>query len=126
MGSKTAAGEIYDAGKEGINQALDFIQAQSPELLKEYLWWNGTSSLIYAIGAGILLVATIIGFIKMTKYIYSGKGAGFEPVLGLLLGLAIGTSVTCVNYSMNFVKIKGAPRVFLMERAVNILGDLRR
>lgn len=116
-GVKTASGEVYDASKMGIAKAIDFAQENARPVVQEFLTWNFTSSVIMSSAylLGILLVLLII----RKSYKVQGKDADYILFFGLssIFGgiFSILLFVAAIKSAMIAVKVKVAPRIFLIE-----------
>ena len=131
--AQQVGGEVYSATKDGIIKAVDFAKEQIPDVVRELMVWEFSYHLIWAI-VGVLACVIALGAIcflitKITKDVRQNRDP-FGWVLGLVLGgcfilgpltvwgfgHAIGDSLVCV-------KIKTAPKLFLVDYCADLLKN---
>lgn len=131
-GVKVASGEVYQASKTAITKSVDFTIEQTPLVVKEFLLWQITQALVwFAVWASVAGIFFFICF-KLTRYQPKADNTPddknpnehnvvvFFKWITLVLALVILIIDFGVN-AMTVAKIKVAPRVYLIEYAVDAL-----
>lgn len=100
--------------EQTIKSTADFTAEQVPLFIHELLLYNFTMSLTAFITGIILLIATIWSGLKFIKWTSKYEHTEYQPAimfwfLPLMLGIAM------VVGSTDWLMIKLAPRVYLME-----------
>lgn len=121
-GAKDASSEIYGASKTGIVKAVEFAQEQSPMVVQEFLVWKFAQSVIWvivgviAIGALGFLIKKCVSKLKNSK---SDEGEiGEIYFLPIAISVVVIVVICFINIVPNIeqiVKVKVAPRVFMIE-----------
>lgn len=118
-GAKDASSEIYGASKTGIVKAVEFAQEQSPMVVQEFLVWKFAQSVIWVI-VGLIAIG-VLGFL-IKKCVANWKNPElFERdlyVLPIVMSSILIGVICFVNIVPNveqIVKVKVAPRVFMIE-----------
>jgi hypothetical protein len=113
--------DIYDATKDGLAKAVDFAQEQVPALIKELLVWEFWYHAIHAVLWLLAFILLVYLFRKVWKYMDKLEEFGCMGVIvipcvaiGILLGGLVPNITTCV-------KIKTAPRLFLIEYCADLV-----
>jgi hypothetical protein len=118
-GAKDASSEIYGASKTGIVKAVEFAQEQSPMVVQEFLLWKFAQSVIWVI-VGVIAIG-VLGFLikKCVSKLKNSKSDEDEIyVLPIIICVIISVVICFVNIVPNveqIVKVKVAPRVFMIE-----------
>lgn len=116
-GAKDASSEIYGASKTGIVKAVDFAQEQAPLVVQEFLAWKFAEAIISCI-CGIVVVTLIGYFVKKCfgkQWLEeSGGSSVMGGAIGTLVALIVSYNVIVVSVK-ELVKVKVAPRVFIIE-----------
>ena len=118
-GAKDAGSEIYGASKTGIVKAVEFAQEQSPMVVQEFLLWKFAQSVIWVI-VGVIAIG-VLGFLikKCVSKLKNSKSDEDEIyVLPIIISVIISVVICFVNIVPNveqIVKVKVAPRVFMIE-----------
>jgi len=118
-GAKDASSEIYGASKTGIVKAVEFAQEQSPMVVQEFLLWKFAQSVIWVI-VGVIAIG-VLGFLikKCVSKLKNSKSDEDEIyVLPIIISVIISVVICFVNIVPNveqIVKVKVAPRVFMIE-----------
>jgi hypothetical protein len=120
MGAKDVSGDIYNSSKDVIGQSVEFVKAQAPDLVKEFLRWKFTQALLVSLfGLFIIGVALFIG----RWFIKAADGDADVEVPGYMIGI-FGTligSALFIFWIMDVVQIAVAPRIYLLEYVVKIV-----
>jgi hypothetical protein len=118
--------KLNESGVEAITSVLEFMKSgtnfvaeQAPLYVQELLQWGFYDNLISAIIVGIFslifLIASALSFRKMIKE--------DEPPLLIIVGVfaifSIGFFIDCVSNTKECIKIKVAPRVYIIESLTN-------
>lgn len=116
-GAKDAGQEIYGASKVGIVKAVDFAQEQAPLVVQEFLAWKFAQAAIWTIIAtiGLLIIGYIIKKCFSKSWLDDSDGLSVE---GAVIATVIFLSLLFVKFVPNveqMVKVKVAPRVFIIE-----------
>lgn len=114
-GAKDAGSEIYGASKTGIVKAVEFAQEQSPMVVQEFLMWKFAQSVIWVI-VGVIALGVLGYFVKKcVDWFRESQGLSMIPGFVCVLMIVL---VCCKNVVPNIeqmVKVKVAPRVFMIE-----------
>ena len=134
-GVKDASKEMYGASKEAVHKSVDFIAEQAPDVIKQFLMWRFfravTWACIFTFVAGVCLFFVN----KLKKYqAVADKGSRyndnpsehqvttfFKWALGVVACLFIIFGVGTNAFEM--VKIKVAPKVYIIEYVVDTIQD---
>ena len=124
-GVKNAGGEIYAASKTAIASSVDFLSQQTPQINDEFLRWKTAEALLYI---GVFLLVLIIAIIVaklISKGIKTNKFDNDDTAMILMWVLRIVPLVAfiiCLSVnSFTIIKIKVAPRVYLIEYVVSYI-----
>ena len=130
-GAKDASSEIYGASKTGIVKAVEFAQEQSPMVVQEFLVWKFAQSVIWVI-VGMISIG-VLGFLlkKFVSKLKNSESSDSELYIIPTVISSILVVVICfVNIVPNveqMVKVKFAPRVFMIEWASDqVIGKDKR
>lgn len=119
-GAKDAGSELYVAGKVGITHAVDFAIQQAPAVVQEFLSWKMGDAIFncifYSITVIILLSITIWAKKKIqTLKFYDDTIIVFSFILLFSVVFAVGSMISIKNSIETIIKIKLAPRVYIIE-----------
>lgn len=133
-GVKDAGHEIYGASKEIIHKSVDFVQEQAPDVVKQFLTWQFFHALIWA--CIWLAIAGVLYFLAYKLKQYQPKASTKESqdapsdhafvvffkwitimAASFLIIIGVGTE------SFEMVKIKVAPKVYIIEYVVNLVQE---
>ena len=118
-GAKDASSEIYGASKTGIVKAVEFAQEQSPMVVQEFLLWKFAQSVIWVI-VGVIAIG-VLGFLikKCVSKLKNSKSDEDQIyVLPIIISVVLSVVICFANIVPNveqIVKVKVAPRVFMIE-----------
>ena len=122
-GVKETGSELYAAGKAGVAQAVDFALQQAPLVVQEFLSWKMSEAIINLIffGIGTVILLFCLGFLLKKAKKYSDH----EEIVPIFFGTLF-TVITLIALLNNIkkdiqtiVKIKLAPRVYIIEYVTN-------
>ncbi len=114
-GAKDAGSEIYGASKTGIVKAVEFAQEQSPMVVQEFLMWKFAQSVIWVIVGVIALGVLSYLFKKCVDWFPESEGVSIIPGSFFVLMIVLVCCMTVVPNIEQMVKVKVAPRVFMIE-----------
>jgi len=114
-GAKDAGSEIYGASKTGIVKAVEFAQEQSPMVVQEFLMWKFAQSVIWVIIGVIALGVLSYLFKKCVDWFSESEGVSIIPGSFFVLMIVLVCWKTVVPNIEQMVKVKVAPRVFMIE-----------
>ena len=114
-GAKDAGSEIYGASKTGIVKAVEFAQEQSPMVVQEFLMWKFAQSVIWVIVGVIALGVLSYLFKKCVDWFSESEGVSIIPGSFFVLMIVLVCCMTVVPNIEQMVKVKVAPRVFMIE-----------
>lgn len=130
-------GELLNRALSGVDKAVEFSQAQIPEVVEQLLFWKMTESLIGFISGLILLLPLIYVWVK-----YSGKGELVEEgryrrkwtlthnhhgyfdghfLCSILVSLLMLIFILDVLINFDWLQIIIAPKLYLLEYAANLV-----
>jgi uncharacterized membrane protein YraQ (UPF0718 family) len=114
-GAKDAGSEIYGASKTGIVKAVEFAQEQSPMVVQEFLMWKFAQSVIWVIVGVIALGVLSYLFKKCVDWLPESEGESIIPGFFCVIMIVLVCCMTVVPNIEQMVKVKVAPRVFMIE-----------
>jgi hypothetical protein len=125
-GAKDVGAELYQATHDSIVAGVDFAQEQAPLVVKEFLTWRGFEAGLQAGFALLVVIGFIIAFVFAYKWLKKCNELKESPLSMLyaigaavvfILGLVFlpGQLSTITTSTFTLVKIKVAPRVYLIE-----------
>ena len=122
-GVKQTGSELYAAGKAGVAQAVDFALQQAPLVVQEFLSWKMSEAIINLIFFGVgtvILLFCLVFLLKKAK-----KNIENDAIVPIFFGTLF-TVITLIALLNNIkkdiqtvVKIKLAPRVYIIEYVTN-------
>ena len=122
-GVKETGSELYAAGKAGVAQAVDFALQQAPLVVQEFLSWKMSEAIINLIFFGVgtvILLFCLVFLLKKAK-----KNIENDAIVPIFFGTLF-TVITLIALLNNIkkdiqtvVKIKLAPRVYIIEYVTN-------
>lgn len=130
-GVKNASGEVYAASKTMIVKAIDFAQDQAPLVVQEFLKWKMMEAIVYLIVGIIGLL--VISYVSYRAFIFfrkidntpdlCGNTDYFGRIMTLIVTVVILLPIvfaSIIPNSLRIIKIKVAPRVYLIEYASDL------
>ena len=124
-GAKDASSEIYGASKTGIIKAVEFAQEQSPMVVQEFLLWKFAQSVIW-VSVGVIAIGALGFLIKKCVSKISKSDEGEIYLFPIVISIVISVVICFANIVPNveqIVKVKVAPRVFMIEWVSNQVID---
>jgi hypothetical protein len=127
--AQSVGGEVYTATKGIAKNAIDFAQAQIPDVIHQLIVWEFWYHFIWAVFFIIVSIAFPIALYKAIKYVFTAHDEETGIMLGvigsifLLVILGVGTVPGAIENSLTCVKIKTAPKVFLIEYCNDLVKD---
>lgn len=123
-GVKNASGEMYHFSKQEIGGAYDYLKAQAPQVVTEFLYWQVAKAIVWiCIWVAVACLLIYIGRIfkgvaaKAPSYMqddYSGFKWAFRLIACVMLIVTLGIN------GMVIAKIKVAPRVYIIEYVMDV------
>jgi hypothetical protein len=113
--------ELQEALAEIINltvQGKDFILDQAPDVIQQLLAWEFTIGLIGFV-SGILLT---LAYYPWTKIILKMRKKDEAWDFAFIGHSFITLTILLIVYNTQWIQILIAPKVFLLEYAVNLIG----
>lgn len=116
--------ETIEESKKVLGDGFDFAKEQTPLLIREFLVWRFWEHFILAVA---LAVVAVIAWVWVARLINKGSKwwSDWDVFAGLLTGLAVLISVIstvgAIHNGLQVVKIKVAPRVYLVEFAADTI-----
>jgi len=126
------SGEALEAGRKGVKSAVEFAQEQIPDVIAQLMAWEFMYHLCWALaGVGFMAIVFVIfaAILKRVKIVGDSDDVFFTFVIGVAISLIVcvftlGGSV--IPNSLVCLKIKTAPKVFLIEYCNDILKPYNR
>lgn len=116
--TSTISDQFLNKALEYLSSAEAFLKAEVPAFIQELLLWNFYESLVFLVVGVLLLVAAGVLFYKPIKAKYFEDHHGPMVIFGFMFFL-IGTGMVISN-GLDMIKIKVAPRVFLLQEVKNL------
>ncbi len=114
---------LVELTKAGVGKAVEVLQAEAPELIKQIMAWNFTVSIIgFLFGIAIFIAAIKWRKISWKKYQEDTRyndGWYFGCMAGTIAGVAVGMIFICE--SLIWLKILVAPKLFLIEYLTKLI-----
>jgi hypothetical protein len=109
--------ELVNLLKKGVNLAKDELPVIANQILAFYFW----ASVIWVVAGVVLMLAGLFCHVHAIPYVIEGSRRGFREddpscmwVIGAVVAYLAGAALVISN-SIDIVKIKAAPRLFLLE-----------
>jgi hypothetical protein len=130
QGVNKAGGDIYNASKSAITQAVDFTAKETPIVVTEFLHWKLAEAVIYFVAWCIPVFFLFYVASRMGKRAKSPEVPENDKHVADKSDYTIGKwifsgvalillMINVMNYGMTITKICVAPRVYLIEYVVN-------
>ena len=131
-GVRNAGSEIYAASKDAIHKSVDFVVAQAPDVVAQFLKWKLCEAIIHFFI--LALIGCIFFYLAYRCYVYTktaSKTDGYRDVMdsfsigvlwkwifsglaAIIMLISIGTTFPTI------VKIAIAPKVYVLEYVVDL------
>lgn len=128
---KNKANDMLLEMLNGLEKMVDFSVEQLPLLVQELLFWNFTKSLILSVFWGLVLITSVIVFIKLLKWGFSSYEDSYlkkhesSPEIfipsTIILPVLMICSVIVIFENLDWLKIMIAPRLYLLEYAASLI-----
>lgn len=127
---QTALTQIIDKTMAGVDQSVDFLSEQIPDVLSQLLLWYGVSNIIYAL-VGIVVLYACYHVVKKpqgtnetwlwewSEYKESHRTTDYAPFI-LLLIFPVIIGLTLLSNIMDALQIFIAPKIWLIEYAASL------
>ncbi len=114
---KPLVNELVNLVKKGVNLAKDELPLIAKQILAFYFW----ASVIWLTAGALLMLTGLYCHIQAIPVVHEGMRHGFRDddpsamwIVGAVVAYALG-AVFIVANAIDIVKIKVAPRLFLLE-----------
>jgi hypothetical protein len=117
--SSAVTGEIYDGAKKVTGNAIDFAVEQIPDVIHQLLMWKFVHSLfLFCVFLSLLVFCIVFTY----KLFTAKKGSGMEEAQPLVIFTIVGSLVSVAGLlaSLTWIKIWVAPKLYLLEYAVDL------
>jgi len=119
-GVKETGSELYAAGKAGVAQAVDFALQQAPLVVQEFLSWKMGEAIFNCIFfsiAVVILLSIIVWAKKKIKKLQSCDDdiVFYSMIITFCIVFTVGSTIPIKNNIETIIKIKLAPRVYIIE-----------
>ena len=119
-GVKETGSELYAVGKAGVAQAVDFALQQAPLVVQEFLSWKMGEAIFNCIFfsiAIIILLSIIVWAKKKIKKLHSYDDdiVFYSMIITFCIVFTVGLTIPIKNNIETIIKIKLAPRVYIIE-----------
>lgn len=116
--------QLVNKAVSGIDAAVQFSQAQIPDVIQQLLQWKFTSSLIIQVAAIIIVVGYVLLLPKAIRQLDEGKGSFDVLAMAFLILGGLVSIVLFMAFTLNFdwLKIWIAPKVYLIEYAASLVS----
>ena len=119
-GVKEAGSELYAVGKAGVAQAVDFALQQAPLVVQEFLSWKMGEAIFNCIFFSIvviILLSIIVWAKKKIKKLHSYDDdiVFYSMIITFCIVFTVGSTIPIKNNIETIIKIKLAPRVYIIE-----------
>lgn len=108
------AEKYSEKAEEGISKAVDVISEETPKVIEEFLVWRAWKAGI--IGFGWLAIAIFGGggllFLLYKKNVWEAAPLLIFPTVPMVFG---------IDYILEFIQIMVAPRVYIIEQAIQLI-----
>jgi hypothetical protein len=118
--------DILKTTKDGVLKGLEYISAQIPDLIKQFLSWE------LAVGIILLIVGSLLfafGIWMLRKAVYWLKKEGVDAGVGCMIAggvsAVVGIGMTLYEI-MKITQILVAPKIFLIQWIINNASNLGR
>jgi hypothetical protein len=128
MSGKAVGSEIYGASKIAITDSINFVSAQAPDIIKQFMLWRVIEASFYALG--FLIFAIIIWYLGYrlrkdagVREAYEDPSKSFFRFLGWVfifagfLPLVLGTG----SWLMDIAKIYFVPKIYLIDYVLTLV-----
>lgn len=108
----------------GIEKAVDFSLEQAPLLIQEALTWYGVKSFLSMLLSVAILIALVVIFVKAFKWAKKHNYDEEDMFFGCLffaMGSIIPIVIAASFFSIEWIQIWIAPRVWLIEYASKLI-----
>lgn len=106
----------------GVVSAKDFLLEQTPDVLRQLLLWKMLESLIpFILGIFICIIMTVYWWYYVSKFDCLTESQAFGLGLGGITGTLILTLSTTACYSLTWLQIWIAPKIYLIEYAAELI-----
>lgn len=119
-----------DVIQKGIEGVWDFSKQEIPQVVKEFLAYNFYSSLIWTIFWIVVITLVIFGFYLVSKSCIKASGNDDEKKFASVAWPTCICIIVCIipscaglKHADDALKIKIAPRVYLLEQVKDMIKE---
>jgi hypothetical protein len=117
---QAAVTELINRSLVGIDKAVDFLNAEMPDVVRQLMAWHFTVSLVQFLAGATGLVFIWVGF---KVFLVKTKGKNTIDDLVFVTTIPSGLSILPVVLmftSLDWLKITIAPKIWLIEYAASL------
>lgn len=125
--ASSVTGEVYDAAKGASAKAIDFAQAQIPDIIHQLLMWKLTEAIAYIFIAIAFLTAFFVFWFKINAFCKKERDNAAIILYSTIGGVVIiGGSIACIiDNTLIALQIWVAPKIYLIEYAADLLNKIK-
>ena len=120
------AEKYSEKGEEAIGKAVDLVMEESKPLAREFIVWRAWK---HGMSFVIPLSFAFIAGVSLTYCLYRSKADGFTSDMHITFTVISGFctffgglfTMMNVNELFNFIQVIVAPRVYIIEQAINLI-----
>lgn len=133
---QNALAKIITSTVSGVEKSVDFLKAEIPDVIHQLLMWKLAESVFIISALIVAMVVTGVLFKcclnkrewweknKRTGWIQDNPWTGASVVVGTIGGiLVLFSAIIIPNAALDIIKIKVAPKVYLIEYAADMLKE---
>lgn len=116
--------KVADFSGEKIKDAIQYVEKEAPEILKEYLTFKFIEHSFKGVLWSFIFLTALISIVYVgVKFFKDSGGASIVPALFLIVPLLFVLMDIVIPNFIEAVKIKVAPRVYLIEKGMEIIKN---
>ena len=109
--------KLVNKAMNGIDAAVQFSQAQIPEVIHQLLMWNAVSSILIQVLAILIAFTPVVVFVRKWEVICDNDAEA--SVILNLFTVPFGAILFFTNF--DWLKIWLAPKLYLLEYAASLM-----
>ncbi len=122
-----SATQLLDFIRKTAENAEGFVVDQAPLFIQEYLQFNFYQDVAFGIILFLILILNILGVFKLYFWCKALKSSEIHDghivcsILGfcIMISLIVVCGTHCLGYTIEAIKIKVAPRVYIVDTLLN-------
>lgn len=115
--SQKVLSDLLSRAVQGVDKAVEFSQAQIPDVIHQLLVWNAVSSLLIQVFLLILCVCIVL----VIRLAWKGDEEHLMLATMILGGLLLLTFTVFIFHNFDWLKIWLAPKLYLLEYAASLV-----